>query len=92
MVDFTHFGEGRVPFTGGQFVVGPGATSRPDAHDVTECWMIARGTGLLHYDGADHRVSEGDCLLFEPRKTHYLHNDGDADVVIYTVWWLEHAS
>lgn len=88
---FDEVGAGRVPFAGGRFVVGPGATSRPDTHDVSEVWMLAQGSGLLNYDGADHPVSAGDCVFFEPRKTHFIHNPGTVDIVIHTVWWLEDA-
>lgn len=87
--EFTAVGEGRVPFAGGRFVVAPGSTSKPDTHDVTECWMIASGRGTINYDGVDYPVDAGDYLLFEPRKTHFLHNDGEETVVIHTVWWLE---
>jgi len=87
--DFAEVGPGRVPFAGGRFIVAPGSTSKPDTHDVTECWMIARGKGRINYDGVDYPVEAGDYLFFEPRKTHFLHNDGDEAVVIYTVWWLE---
>lgn len=90
-VDFTGPGPGRVPFAGGRFTVAPGATSRPDTHDVTECWLIASGSGRINYDGIDYSVAAGDCLFFEPRKTHFVHNDGEIDLMIHTVWWLEHA-
>ena len=89
--NFTHFGTGRVPFAGGRFLVEPGATSKPDTHAVSECWMIAQGRGLINYDGVDYPVTVGDYLLFEPQKTHFIHNDGDQTIVIHTVWWLEHA-
>ncbi len=89
MVDFHQFGEKRVPFEGGQFIVAPGATSKPDTHDVSECWFFAQGQGLLNYDGINYEVQQGDYLFFEPRKTHYVHNNGDAELIIYTVWWME---
>jgi mannose-6-phosphate isomerase-like protein (cupin superfamily) len=87
--EFAIVGEGRVPFAGGRFVVAPNATSRPDTHDVTECWMIAKGRGIINYDGVDYPVAAGDYVLFEPRKTHFLHNNSEEAVVIHTVWWLE---
>ncbi len=86
---FSEPGEGRVPFEGGQFIVQPGATSKPDTHQVSECWMIARGEGTLNYDGEDYPVSQGDFLFFEPQKTHFITNNSDQELVIYTVWWLE---
>lgn len=91
-VDFTQPGSGRVPFAGGRFTVVPGATSKPDTHDVSECWMVTGGRGQLSYDGSLWTIEKGDFLFFEPRKTHFVHNDGTEDIVIYTVWWLEHAS
>lgn len=89
--DFASVGAGRVPFAGGQFCLQPGATSRPDTHDVSECWMLARGRGVLNYAGTDYAVKAGDYLFFEPRHTHFIHNDGDEELVIFTVWWLENA-
>lgn len=87
--DFSRCGAWRVPFSAGRFVVAPGATSAPDNHDVTECWIVSQGSGLLNYDGLDYRVSAGECFLFEPKKNHYVHNNGSSDIVIYTMWWLE---
>ncbi|MEU5878732.1 cupin domain-containing protein [Spirillospora sp. NPDC047279] len=87
--DFAAFGPGRVPFAGGRFTVEPGATSRPDVHQVTECWMIAQGSGAVTYDGTAHAVTAGDYLFFEPQKTHFVHNDGPDLLTIHTVWWLE---
>lgn len=87
--DFNQHGEGRVPFSGGQFTVEPGATSRPDTHQVSECWMVAQGKGTLSYDGQEHIVGKGDYLFFEPQKTHFIHNNFDELIIIYTVWWLE---
>lgn len=88
---FDAVGPGRIPFAGGRFVVAPGATSRPDTHDVSEVWMLAQGSGVLSYDGSEHCVSAGDYVFFEPRKTHFIHNTGTVDIVIHTVWWLENA-
>ncbi|UED87530.1 cupin domain-containing protein [Streptomyces profundus] len=87
--DFSAFGAGRVPFSGGRFTLEPGATSRPDTHQVSECWMIAQGSGTVTYDGTEHAVSTGDYLFFEPQKTHFAHNDGSEVLAIHTVWWLE---
>ncbi|MFI9627975.1 cupin domain-containing protein [Streptomyces sp. NPDC052042] len=87
--DFTAFGADRVPFEGGRFTLEPGAVSKPDTHQVSECWMIAQGSGLLTYDGADYPVTTGEYLFFEPQKTHFIHNDGSTPLVIHTVWWLE---
>ncbi|CCH32402.1 cupin domain-containing protein [Actinosynnema sp. NPDC047251] len=87
--DFTAFGAGRVPFEGGRFTLEPGATSKPDTHQVSECWMIAGGSGLLTYDGAEHPVTAGDYVFFEPQKTHFIHNNGAELLTIHTVWWLE---
>lgn len=87
--DFDRARNADVPFAGGRFVIEPGATSKPDTHQVSECWMIASGRGVLNYDGIDYEVAAGQYLLFEPMKTHYMCNTGDTPVVIHTVWWLE---
>ena len=78
---------GPCPFKGGKYVVDPGSTSRPDTHDVKECWMIAQGTGMLNYDGDDFRISQGDYFYFQPQKTHIVANDGTEPLVVFTVWW-----
>ncbi|MCG7563444.1 MULTISPECIES: cupin domain-containing protein [Pseudoalteromonas] len=88
MVDFDQFGEQRIPFEGGQFFVEPGKTSKPDTHDVSECWFIAQGQGIINYDGQEYHITQGDYLYFEPRKTHFVHNDGEQQLVIFTVWWM----
>ena len=85
--DFASRGEGIIPFKGGRFTVEPGSTSRPDTHQVRECWMVAAGEGLLTYDGGQFRIRAGDYLYFEPMKTHQVHNDGRDTLVIHTVWW-----
>lgn len=88
-VDFHQYGEKRVPFDGGQFTIEPGAESKPDTHQVSECWMIVQGEGVLNYDGQEYKVCKGDFLFFEPQKTHFLRNEGEETVIVYTVWWLE---
>lgn len=80
-------GAGTAPFQGGRFTVEPGRTSRPDNHAVRECWMVAAGTGVLRYDDRELRISASDFLMFEPHRTHRVHNDGDETLVIHTVWW-----
>ena len=86
-VDFASRGEGHVPFQGAHFTIEPGATSRLDVHEVRECWMMVRGKGLLTYDNRQFRVSSGDFCYFEPQKAHQVYNDGQEDLLIYTVWW-----
>lgn len=85
--NFAAMGRDRIPFRGGRFTVDPGCTSRLDQHDVRECWMIARGVGVLTYDGQDIRVAAGDTLFFESKHTHQIYNSSDDQLVINTVWW-----
>ena len=51
--------------------------------------MITQGSGILNYDKVDYPVTQGDFLFFEPQKTHFIHNTGIEQIIIYTVWWLE---
>ena len=85
--EFSFEGVRSVPFQGGKFTVEPGRTSKPDTHTVAECWMVAKGEGVLTYDGSEIRVSAGEFVYFEPMKTHQVSNEGDELLVIYTVWW-----
>lgn len=88
--DFASLGEGATPFRGGLFTVAPQCTSRPDIHAVRECWMIACGGGVLHYQGSTLRVAQGDVLVFESHHQHQIHNDRHEPLVISTVWWDAH--
>lgn len=77
----------QAPFKGSRFTVEPGGTSPVDTHQVQEIWMVAAGRGELSYDGRSFRVEPGDVVHFEAMKPHQLHNDGDATLVVFSVWW-----
>ena len=85
--DFASRGDGATPFKGGHFKIQPGSTSRLDIHDVRECWMVVHGQGALAYDDQKFQVKAGDFCYFEPQKSHRIHNNGDEELLIYTVWW-----
>jgi mannose-6-phosphate isomerase-like protein (cupin superfamily) len=86
--------EGRplAPFNASWFSIEPGGTTELDQHDVLEIWMIARGRGVITYDGNEVPVSKGDMLYFDSQHPHIMLNDGDEQVEIYSVWWEPAAS
>jgi quercetin dioxygenase-like cupin family protein len=76
------------PFCGSRFEIAPGGRSSPDVHEVCECWLIAAGTGNLYYDGkAVGRVGVGDVLRFESRHEHWVENEGENPLLIFSIWW-----
>jgi mannose-6-phosphate isomerase-like protein (cupin superfamily) len=75
------------PFKASYFIVEPGGTTEPDQHEVLEIWMIARGRGVITYDGHDIPVTKGDMVYFESNRSHIMVNDGDEDAEIFSVWW-----
>jgi quercetin dioxygenase-like cupin family protein len=76
-----------VPFKGSYWTVEPGGSSPEDVHSVHEMWLVASGQGELLYGGRRMRVKAGDVVYFEPHQTHEVHNDGDAALAVFSVWW-----
>lgn len=76
------------PFKGGKFIVQPMKTSNLDEHQVQECWMVAKGSGILSYENRKVEIFEGDFLFYTPLKKHQVFNSSKSeDLIIYTVWW-----
>lgn len=76
------------PFKCSRFVVNPGQVSPLDVHDVKECWFIASGNGIIHYnDDVRTRVNHGDILYFDSNKGHQIQNDNTEDLVAFSIWW-----
>jgi methionyl-tRNA synthetase len=69
--------------------VPPGRHSDPHQHDETETFVIISGSADLVVDGKRTPVSPGMVLQFEPFETHYLHNNGSADLLFATFYWRD---
>lgn len=69
----------------------PSAGFAPEKHPEREIWMIAAGSGRLHYRGEVTDVRSGDCLTFDPNTEHSVHNTGTEPMRIFSVWWTERA-
>lgn len=80
------------PFKASYFIVEPGGKTEPDQHEVLEMWMIARGGGVITYDGHDIPVTKGDMVYFESNRPHIMLNDGNEDAEIFSVWWRPEAN
>jgi mannose-6-phosphate isomerase-like protein (cupin superfamily) len=79
------------PFEMSCVKVLPGSMTPIDQHAVKECWIIAQGGGLLAYAGHVSRVHKHDILYFEPHHTHQITNDTSEMLVIYSIYWQDHA-
>lgn len=56
-------------------VTTPGNPFEPHQHEQAEMWYVARGEGLVHLDGAEHVVREGDLIVLTSGVTHGLRTD-----------------
>ena len=75
------------PFQASRWTVEPGCGSPVDSHSVHEIWLVARGSGELHYGGATHRVAAKDIVYFQPPEPHQVFNDGEEMLEIFSIWW-----
>jgi mannose-6-phosphate isomerase-like protein (cupin superfamily) len=80
------------PFEASYFFVEPGGKTILDQHDSVEMWLIARGGGVITYDGHDIPVTKGDMVYFESQHSHTMLNDGDEKTEVFSIWWRPKAS
>ena len=85
--DLTGFADEKAPFKAALINVAIGAKTPVDEHSVRECWQIIAGTGVLTYQGKEHIVSAPQMLFFESHHTHLIHNTGDEELKILSLWW-----
>lgn len=92
VVDEIDFGHGKqrplAPFKGSKFILYPAQTSPVDIHDVTECWFVASGSGIITCNG-EHKmnIKPGDVLYFKSQQSHEVYNNGIENLLIFSVWW-----
>lgn len=66
-----------------RIIVNPGQRLSLQKHEHRkEHWVVARGRGMFHLDGAEQRVREGDAIYIPLGGVHRIHNDGDDYLVI----------
>ncbi len=44
----------------------------------SEVYYIVAGSGVVHIDGEQHRVTSGDAVLIEPHQVQWIENTGTA--------------
>lgn len=78
-------GERQVEFY--ELRLAPGAREEADAHaaGTTENLLVARGTVEVVTGDGEHRLSDGDAILFDADVPHAYRNVGDDDAVLYLV-------
>ena len=75
------------PFQAALLRVASQCNTPVDRHAVRECWYVATGTGTLSYDGGQYPIQSQQLLFFESHHPHSVHNTGDEDLIIFSLWW-----
>jgi uncharacterized cupin superfamily protein len=67
--------------------VPPGKCAYPyHSHSAQwEFYHVISGRGLVRHPGGTTAIEPGDAFLFEPGEAHQIANDGEEDLVFYTV-------
>jgi len=67
----------------------PGQIAHAHSHDdFYEIFLIESGGGMITVDGIEHPISEGMCVVFEPKEVHEVVNNNSQELVI-TYFGLE---
>src|SRR3954447_16380984 len=63
---------------------GPGDPPRhePGARETT---LVERGTIVLHVEGAEHELHDGDCVTFDADLSHHFANPGKEEAVLLAI-------
>ncbi|WP_320673217.1 helix-turn-helix domain-containing protein [Patulibacter defluvii] len=64
-----------------------GKAGDPPMHEPgsREIALVERGALVLHCDGVDHALAEGDCVTFDADLPHHFDNPGPEDAVLLAV-------
>lgn len=77
-----------VPFSSRLVNVPPGESTNPHNHHDVEMWIILNGKGLLHSNGKDYFVNEGEIVYFDPLDSHVITNQSTNELLQFlTIWW-----
>ena len=63
---------------------GPGDAPmhEPGSREIA---LVEQGDVVLHIDGAEHPLAEGDCVTFDADLTHHFENPGPGDAALLAV-------
>lgn len=76
------------PFKMSKWVLKSGLKSPVDVHDVKEYWLISEGRGIINYNDEELiKIEKGDFIFMDSRKSHQVENNGDKDLVVFSIWW-----
>lgn len=64
-----------------------GGVGDPPRHEPgsRETALVERGTAVLHCDGQEYELSDGDCVTFDADLNHHFENPGPEDAVLLAV-------
>lgn len=77
------------PFESSWAVARPHTHSTLHSHHEHEIFIGVRGSAVIECDGKQTPFGAGDIAFFRPGLEHRLLNDGDEEVMFYSVWWDE---
>ncbi len=75
------------PFKSTYFEILPGFTTPVDRHQVQECWIVLRGTGILNRDGMEMPIAMQDVLHFNSFEGHSVTNNSQEPLLICSIYW-----
>jgi mannose-6-phosphate isomerase-like protein (cupin superfamily) len=75
------------PFEASWCVIRPGTASTPHGHHEAEIFVAVEGEARLEAYGRSEVFRKGDTAFFRPGVPHRVVNEGDADFVMYSIWW-----
>ncbi len=78
------------PFSMTNFVLSPNTTTPIDCHQEREIWFIQSGNGRLVCDEETYDLGPGDSVQFSAWQKHSIHNTGQSNLSIVSMYWLEH--
>jgi uncharacterized cupin superfamily protein len=55
------------------------------SEDAVDQPLVQGGRVILHCDGAEHLLTEGDCVTFDADLPHHFENPGPGDSVLLAV-------
>jgi uncharacterized cupin superfamily protein len=65
----------------------PGQTACPyHSHSAQwEFYIIVSGSGSMRDEDGVHAITAGDSILYKPNEAHSIVNDGNQDLIFYTI-------
>lgn len=65
----------------------PGDTAAAHYHsDCHHVFHVLEGTGILHVDGAPHRLTAGMTVVVRPDEVHWFENDTEVEFAFVEYW------